>query len=91
VVCDTPKVRPIQIEAAAGDCRFPIFILERGPNDLVYGFPSFEERGVKAAPHNHGPVVGPDDWDDPPATDDELRSVGEALAELVPHHVRPDT
>jgi len=39
--------------------RFPIFILDRGPNDVVYGFPDFEQRGVKAAPHNHGPVVGP--------------------------------
>jgi glycine/D-amino acid oxidase-like deaminating enzyme len=68
--------------------RFPIFILERGPNDLVYGFPNFEERGVKAAPHNHGPVVGPDDWD-PPATDDELRSVSEALAALVPGAAGP--
>jgi len=68
--------------------RFPIFILERGPNDLVYGFPNFEERGVKAAPHNHGPVVGPDNWD-PPATDEELRSVGEALAELVPGAAGP--
>jgi glycine/D-amino acid oxidase-like deaminating enzyme len=68
--------------------RFPIFILERGPNDLVYGFPNFEERGVKAAPHNHGPVVGPDDWD-PPATNDELRSVSEALAALVPGAAGP--
>jgi sarcosine oxidase len=68
--------------------RIPIFILERGPNDLVYGFPNFEERGVKAAPHNHGPVVGPDNWD-PPATDEELRSVGEALAELVPGAAGP--
>jgi sarcosine oxidase len=43
--------------------RFPLFILERGPNDVVYGFPDFEQRGVKPAPHNHGPQVSGDDWD----------------------------
>ncbi|MDF0522358.1 FAD-dependent oxidoreductase [Bradyrhizobium yuanmingense] len=68
--------------------RFPIFILDRGPNDVVYGFPDFEQRGVKAAPHNHGPVVGPDDWG-PQASDAELRPVGEALAALVPGAAGP--
>jgi sarcosine oxidase len=68
--------------------RFPLFILERGPNDIVYGFPDFERRGVKAAPHNHGPKVGADDWD-PPATDAELLSVCDALAELVPGAAGP--
>ena len=68
--------------------RFPIFILERGPDNIVYGFPDFEQRGVKAAPHNHGPVVGPDDWG-PQASDAELRSVGEALAALVPDAAGP--
>lgn len=68
--------------------RFPIFILDRGPNDNVYGFPDFEQRGVKAAPHNHGPVVGPDDWG-PPASDAELRPIGEALAALVPGAAGP--
>ena len=68
--------------------RFPIFILDRGPDDMVYGFPDFEQRGVKAAPHNHGPVVGPDDWG-PHATDAELRPVGEALAALVPGAAGP--
>jgi sarcosine oxidase len=68
--------------------RFPIFIIERGPNDVVYGFPNFEARGVKAAQHDHGPTVGPDDWD-PPATDHELRRVGEALAALVPGAAGP--
>ncbi|UPK31228.1 N-methyl-L-tryptophan oxidase family protein [Bradyrhizobium sp. 195] len=67
---------------------FPIFILERGPNDVVYGFPDFEQRGVKAAPHNHGPVVSPDDWG-PQATEAELRPVGEALAALVPGAAGP--
>ncbi|KRQ17666.1 FAD-dependent oxidoreductase [Bradyrhizobium manausense] len=68
--------------------RFPIFILDRGPDNIVYGFPDFERRGVKAAPHNHGPVVGPDDWG-PPATDAELRPIGEALAALVPGAAGP--
>lgn len=68
--------------------RFPIFILDRGPDDTVYGFPDFEQRGVKAAPHNHGPVVGPDDWG-PHATDGELRPIGEALAALVPGAAGP--
>jgi sarcosine oxidase len=67
---------------------FPIFILDRGPNDMVYGFPDFEQRGVKAAPHNHGPVVGPDDWG-PHATDGELRTVSEALAALIPGAAGP--
>jgi len=68
--------------------RFPIFILDRGPNDTVYGFPDFEQRGVKAAPHNHGPLAGPDDWG-PQASDAELRPVGEALAVLVPGAAGP--
>jgi glycine/D-amino acid oxidase-like deaminating enzyme len=68
--------------------RFPLFILDRGPNDIVYGFPDFECRGVKAAPHNHGPVVDADAWG-PPATDAELASVGEALAALVPGAAGP--
>nr|WP_249795418.1 FAD-dependent oxidoreductase [Bradyrhizobium sp. NBAIM08] len=68
--------------------RFPIFILDRGPDDTVYGFPDFEQRGVKAAPHNHGPVVGPDDWG-PEASDAELRPVGEALVALVPGAAGP--
>ncbi|MBR0797943.1 FAD-dependent oxidoreductase [Bradyrhizobium jicamae] len=76
--------RPASVEFG----RLPIFILERGPNDVVYGFPNFESRGVKAAPHNHGPAVGPDDWD-PPATDRELGPVSEALATLVPGAAGP--
>jgi sarcosine oxidase len=61
---------------------FPIFIVE-GKRGMIYGFPDFEGRGVKAARHNHGPVVGADDWH-PPATDEELEAVGITLAELVP-------
>lgn len=68
--------------------RFPMFILDRGPDDIVYGFPDFEGRGVKAAPHNHGPVVDADAWG-PPATDTELASVGQALATLVPGAAGP--
>ena len=39
--------RPARPETVHPD-RFPIFILERGPDDMVYGFPDFENRGVKA-------------------------------------------
>src|SRR5258706_13113985 len=49
---------------------------------MIYGFPDFEGRGVKAA-HDPGLVVGADDWY-PPATDEELEAVGVTLAELVP-------
>jgi glycine/D-amino acid oxidase-like deaminating enzyme len=63
--------------------QFPIFILDLGINNTVYGFPDFEQRGVKAAPHNHGPTVSADDWD-PPATDAELATTADALARLIP-------
>jgi hypothetical protein len=79
--------RPAKPEAVLPG-RFPIFILERGPDDVVYGFPDFERRGVKAAPHNHGPKVDAEDWG-PPATDTELLPVGKALAELVPGAAGP--
>jgi sarcosine oxidase len=65
---------------AYGD--FPLFILD-GPHGMVYGFPNFEERGVKAALHNHGTPVGPDAWG-PPPTDAELAPVSLTLEELIP-------
>lgn len=40
----------------------PIFILN-GPHGAVYGFPDFEGSGVKAACHDHGPEVHPDQAD----------------------------
>jgi sarcosine oxidase len=61
---------------------FPIFILEAA-HGMVYGFPDFEGRGVKAAQHDHGSVAGADDWD-PPATDAELGMVSATLAGLIP-------
>jgi sarcosine oxidase len=61
---------------------FPIFILD-GARGMVYGFPDFEGRGVKAAQHDHGPVVGADQWE-PPASDLELDIPSATLAELVP-------
>src|SRR6202011_6286335 len=66
---------------------FPVFIVE-GKRGLIYGFPDFEGRGVKAARHDHGPTVGADEWD-PPATDDELEPVRATLAELVPGAAGP--
>jgi sarcosine oxidase len=66
---------------------FPVFIVE-GTRGLVYGFPDFEGRGVKAAQHDHGPVARADEWD-PPPIDDELKVVGTTLAELVPGAAGP--
>ena len=61
---------------------FPLFILD-GPDGMVYGFPDFEGRGVKAALHNHGAPVGPDAWA-PPASDAELAPVSRTLGEFIP-------
>jgi sarcosine oxidase len=68
---------------------FPVFMLD-APSGFVYGFPDFEGRGVKAARHDHGPVVGPDAWA-PPATPTELAIVAETLATLVPGAAGPVT
>jgi sarcosine oxidase len=68
--------------------QFPIFILDLGTDNTVYGFPDFEQRGVKAAPHNHGPKVGADDWE-PPATDAELATTADALARFIPGAAGP--
>lgn len=66
---------------------FPIFLVE-GPQGMVYGFPDFEGRGVKAALHDHGPVVGPDAWS-PPPSDAELAPVGATLRALIPGAAGP--
>ena len=66
---------------------FPIFLVE-GRRGMIYGFPDFEGCGVKAARHDHGPVVGADEWD-PPATDRELEAVGATLAEFLPGAAGP--
>jgi sarcosine oxidase len=72
---------PARPEAAVYG-QLPLFLL-RAPRGNIYGFPDFEGRGVKAAQHDHGPVVGPDEWD-PPASDAELEITSATLAELVP-------
>ena len=61
---------------------FPLFILD-GPHGMVYGFPDFERRGVKAALHDHGTPVGPEAWG-PPPTDAELAPVSRTLEQLIP-------
>ena len=66
---------------------FPVFIVE-GKCGIIYGFPDFEDRGVKAAQHDHGAVVAADAWG-PPATDAELETVSATLAELVPGAAGP--
>jgi sarcosine oxidase len=68
--------------------QFPIFILQRSIHETVYGFPDFENRGVKAGRHDHGPEVGADDWD-PPATDAELLTTGTALSDIIPGAAGP--
>ena len=55
---------------------------------MVYGFPDFENCGVKAAPHNHGPEVSAEDWE-PQATDAELLTTSNALAEIIPGAAGP--
>ncbi len=77
---------PAQPEAVRyGD--FPVFIIE-GERGLIYGFPDFEGRGVKAALHDHGRIVGADDWHPPPG-DDELETVRATLSTLVPGAAGP--
>jgi sarcosine oxidase len=66
---------------------FPIFILEAA-RGMFYGFPDFEGRGVKAAQHDHGRIVGADEWD-PPADDAELEPVKATLTELIPGAAGP--
>jgi sarcosine oxidase len=65
----------------------PIFLLD-APEGLIYGFPDFEGRGVKAAAHDHGRAVGPDDWG-PPPTDAELAPTRAALESFVPGAAGP--
>ena len=78
--------RPARQEAARYGA-FPIFILEAS-RGMFYGFPDFEGRGVKAAQHDHGRVVGADEWD-PPADDAELAQVAATLAESIPGAAGP--
>jgi len=72
---------------ATRDGAFPIFILEAA-RGMFYGFPDFERRGVKAAQHDHGRIVGADAWD-PPPDDAELAAVAATLAELIPGAAGP--
>jgi sarcosine oxidase len=66
---------------------FPIFIV-KSARGMVYGFPDFEGRGVKAAQHDHGPIVDADAWG-PSPTDAELRVVQANLRELIPGAAGP--
>ncbi|MDB5479564.1 MAG: FAD-dependent oxidoreductase [Caulobacteraceae bacterium] len=73
--------------AAVATGAFPIFLLE-GPRGVVYGFPDFEGRGVKAGRHDHGPPASPDDWDVAPS-DAELAPVRATLEALIPAAAGP--
>src|SRR5262249_6838374 len=66
---------------------FPVFIVE-APRGMIYGFPDFEGRGVKAAQHDHGPVVDADAWG-PPPPDAELEIVAASLRALIPGAAGP--
>jgi sarcosine oxidase len=66
---------------------FPVFLIG-GPHGFVYGFPDFEGHGVKAAGHDPGPAVGPDDWG-PPASDSELSPIRLTLEALIPGAAGP--
>jgi len=68
---------------------FPIFLVE-GRRGMVYGFPDFEGRGVKAACHAHGPIAGDDEWHKLP-DDRELDVVSATLAEFLPGAAGPIT
>jgi sarcosine oxidase len=61
---------------------FPVFII-KAARAQIYGFPDFEGRGVKAAQHDHGPIVAADAWG-PPPSDAELEVVAASLRELIP-------
>ncbi|HLK25863.1 MAG TPA: N-methyl-L-tryptophan oxidase [Caulobacteraceae bacterium] len=77
-----------QAPSAAAYGRLPIFLLE-APQGVVYGFPDFEGRGVKAGGH-HGldRIVGPDAWG-PPPSDAELEPVRSTLERLMPGAAGP--
>jgi sarcosine oxidase len=66
---------------------FPIFLLD-APQGVIYGFPDFEGRGVKVAAHDHGRIVGPDDWG-PPPTDAELAPARAGLETFIPGAAGP--
>jgi glycine/D-amino acid oxidase-like deaminating enzyme len=61
---------------------FPVFII-KAARGQIYGFPDFEGRGVKAAQHDHGPIVSADAWG-PPPSDAELEVVAASLRDLIP-------
>jgi sarcosine oxidase len=62
---------------------FPIFMLD-APAGLIYGFPNFEGKGVKAANHNHGRKVNNADEVCQDASADDLTSVIETLQKFIP-------
>lgn len=67
---------------------FPLFIFDANGR-LVYGFPDFENRGVKAADHVHGRELAHARDAAQDARDGELAAVGEALRAWVPAAAGP--
>jgi sarcosine oxidase len=71
------------VEAQVRYPTFPLFILD-APDGLIYGFPNFEGRGVKAAAHNHGDKLNYADEGIQDARDEDLMPVARTLANLIP-------
>lgn len=74
---DEPSVR--------ADAGFPCFLFEL-PQGVFYGFPALDERGLKAAQHSGGEVVG-----DPLAVDRTLRDADRAPVDAFLHAHLPAT
>lgn len=72
-------------QADVGPDRLPIYIIERGPEDFVYGFPQLAEvgAGVKVARHHGGPAAHPDTVHRE-ATQEDLAWIQERMAEHLP-------
>jgi sarcosine oxidase len=62
---------------------FPLFIFDANER-LIYGFPDFEGRGVKAAAHVHGRALAHADDAAQDARDEDLTTVRAALEDWIP-------
>lgn len=63
---------------------FPVFVVERGEDDLYYGFPRFHVPGVKVGKHYHlGETVNPDEMSREPRSEDE-HTLREFLSSCLP-------
>jgi sarcosine oxidase len=77
-------IEPAKVRTGA----FPIFLLD-GPHGVVYGFPDFEGKGVKAALHDHGARLEDADAVRQDATDEDVLPVAKTLAACIPAAAGP--